>query len=370
VRIAIDGRAIHAAMDGIGRYTVCMIEGLQALDDGNEYIVFTTRPLFTFPPGGRFQEVVYPHRHVHPATLVDFHRVLHRQGVDVHFCPHFYAPPLFQGRLVLTIHDLMWFQRAELQRGSRRPGDHLKAWMHRAVVPMSVRKARQIITVSQASARDIRACFPGLRTPVEVIPLGIDHLPEPARICPVMEREHTILFVGNAKPYKNLDGVVRCFNQMVADPRLADWRLKIPGRPDNNRNTVVRLVETLPCRDRVDWLGPVSEERLRELYAGAGLLLFPSRYEGFGLPVLEAMRHGTPVITSTTSSLPEVAGDAAILVDPEDVEAMANTARDLLLDLPRREELSRRGVLRARGYRWADAVERTHRLLVQQAPGV
>ena len=369
MRIAIDGRAIHAAMDGIGRYTTCMVEGLRALDDDHEYIVFTTHPVFSFPPGGRFREVVYPYRHVHPATLFDFHRVLHRHGIDVHFCPHFYAPPLFKGRMVLTIHDLMWFQRAQLQRGARRPGDHLKAWLHRVVVPLSVQRAKRIITVSEASARDIRVCFPRLRTPVEVIPLGIDHLPEPAEICPAADREHSILFVGNAKPYKNLDGVVRCFNQVVAEARLADWRLKIPGRPDNNRDTVVRLVESLPCRDRVDWLGPVSEERLRELYARAGLLLFPSRYEGFGLPVLEAMRHGTPVVTSTTSSLPEVAGDAAVLVDPEDVETMAATTRDLLLDLTRREDLSRRGVLRARAFRWADAVKRTHGVLTGETPG-
>lgn len=363
MRIAIDGRAIHAAMDGIGRYTTCMVEGLRALDDPHEYLVFTTHPVFSFQPGERFREVVYPYRHVHPATLWDFHRVLHRHGVDVHFCPHFYAPPLFRGRLVLTIHDLMWFQRAELQRGTRRPGDHLKAWMHRAVVPLSIHRAKQIITVSEASARDIRAGFPRLRTPVEVIPLGIDHLPEPAVVLPAQEREHTILFVGNAKPYKNLDGVVRCFNLVVADPRLADWRLKIPGRPDNNRDEVVRLVASLPCRDRVDWLGPVPEDRLRELYTRAGLLLFPSRYEGFGLPVLEAMRHGTPVVTSNTSSLPEVAGDAAVLVDPEDVAAMASATRELLLDLPRREELSRLGVDRARRFRWADAVARTHDLL-------
>lgn len=352
-------------MDGIGRYSTCMIDGLRALDTDNEYVVFTTQPRFHFESGGAFTEVVYPYRHVHPASIVHFQRELHVRKVDVLYCPHFYAPPMFRGRTILTIHDLMWFGLANLQMGEGRPAERLKAWAHRVVVPLALRRADAVVTVSEASARDIRRFFPGLKAAVDVIPLGIDHLPIPERILPPDQRDPYILFVGNAKPYKNLDNVVRCFDLLTREAPFGDWRLRIPGRPDNNRDVVGRVVDQLPCRDRVDWLGSVSDTALGMLYAHASLLLFPSRYEGFGLPVLEAMWHGTPVVTSTTSSLPEVAGDCAVLVDPENVPAMVDACRGLLLDPRKLADLAARGVERARGYRWEDAVRRTHEVLVR-----
>jgi glycosyltransferase involved in cell wall biosynthesis len=252
---------------------------------------------------------------------------------------------------------------------SHRPSDWLKRLAHRFFVPASLRRARELLSVSQATTDEVAAHFPQLLPRVTTVHLGLDHLATPARVLPVEEREPYLLFTGNSKPYKNMDGVIRCFDLLARRPAFRQWRLKIPGRVDSFRGQILSLVRSLACRDRVELLGPVSEERLAELYGRASLLLFPSRMEGFGFPVLEAMRCGTPVLTSNRSSLPEVAGGCAVLVDPDDLPAMAEVCANLLGDLPRRRELAARGLARAATFRWEDTARATLAVLDRAAEG-
>ncbi|MFA7332234.1 MAG: glycosyltransferase family 1 protein [Candidatus Delongbacteria bacterium] len=369
MRVAIDGRAIMPFLDGIGRYSHCLIEQLRHLDSWNEYIVFVTHPQFDFPADSNFREVVLPYRYVHAYTVTHFHRDLNREGADLLFAPFFLSPPLFRGPVVLTVHDLIWVTHPELQGQRWRLGDMVKRQAHAWIVPLSLRRARALLSVSQATTAELLAFLPEVAGRVHTIPLGLDHVPVPATILPMEQRLPYLLFIGNSKPYKNMAGVIRCFDLLVREAGFSQWRLKIPGRRDSFRGSIQRLLDDLDCRDRVDLLGPVSEENLAELYGQASLLLFPSRMEGFGFPVLEAMRHGTPVVTSNRSSLPEVAGGCAQLVDPDDVPAMARACAELLGDVARRQELSARGLEHAAGFRWENTARATLAVLRQAADG-
>lgn len=368
MRVAIDGRAIMPVLDGIGRYSHCMIEQFRALDPVNEYVVFVTHPRFAFPCDSNFREVVLPYRYVHPYTITSFQRDLRREGAELLFAPFFFSPLFFDGPVVLTAHDLMWLLHPQLQGLDWRPSDVAKRWAHRIFVPASLRRAREILSVSQATTDELAAHFPELLSRITTVPLGLNHL-APLHVLPLEEREPFILFTGNSKPYKNLDGVIKCFDLLVKRPAFRQWRLKVPGRIDSFRGRIVSLLQSLNCRDRVDLLGPVDEQCLAGLYSHASLLLFPSRMEGFGFPVLEAMHFGTPVITSNRSSLPEVAGGCALLVDPEDIATMAEACAALLDDMPRRKELTVRGLAHTRSFRWEDTARATLKVLDRAADG-
>jgi glycosyltransferase involved in cell wall biosynthesis len=160
-------------------------------------------------------------------------------------------------------------------------------------------------------------------------------------------------------------GVIECFERLTANEPFDTLRLKIPGRRDNFRTIIQEQINRSSCRDRVDLLGPVDEVSLVDLYRRARLLLFPSRYEGFGFPVLEAMAFGTPVVTSNCSSLPEVAGDAAVLVDPEDIPQMARACAALLGDPVRMQSLVERGRRRVLDYRWEECARQVHAVLLR-----
>jgi alpha-1,3-rhamnosyl/mannosyltransferase len=159
--------------------------------------------------------------------------------------------------------------------------------------------------------------------------------------------------VGSGHPRKNLRGVVEAFDALSD----AGLRLAIVGRADRDREALA-AIETSPRRDRIVLLGHVEETDLPAIYAAAAVFCFPSLYEGFGLPALEAMACGTPVVCSNTSSLPEVVGEAAVTVEPTDPRALADAVSGLLTDETRRHALSAAGLARARTFTW----QRTARL--------
>lgn len=207
-----------------------------------------------------------------------------------------------------------------------------------------------IITVSRFTASQVEQLLGVSSTRIRVIPHGTEvaatsHVP----------RENLVLFVGAIQRRKNVARLVRAFE------RLPDgWRLALAGAPDGyGAAEELHAVDQSPRRASIDVLGYVSQHTLRRLYQRARIFAFPSLDEGFGMPVLDAMAHGVPVITSTRSALPEVAGDAALLVDPSDVEGIGAAMLTLVSDEALRAEMARRGVERARHFTWNAAAERT-----------
>jgi glycosyltransferase involved in cell wall biosynthesis len=210
-------------------------------------------------------------------------------------------------------------------------------------------RADAIIAVSEFTRSQVISLLGVEPSKVRVVHHGIRRL-----AYPVAERQKTILNVGAIQTRKNIARLVEAFETVDRS-----WRLVLAGSSGYGGGEILARIAASPARDRISVTGYVSPEELARWYAKAEIFAFPSLDEGFGMPVLEAMAAGTPVVTSNRSALPEVAGDAAILVDPESAEAIGLALRDLTQTEELRRELSRRGVERARLFTWEKAVAET-----------
>jgi glycosyltransferase involved in cell wall biosynthesis len=280
-----------------------------------------------------------------------------RTGLDVMHCPLNVAP-LFPGApTVVTVHDIAYERFPEHYPTGQR---HYLSAMTR----ISARRASHVIAVSQATASDLAKFYGVSPELMTVVPNGIESSFQPQsdndRAAFRAQQElpdEFILFVGTLQPRKNLDGLLRAYS-LIAE-RLS-WPLVVIGGAGWLDSPIYGLVRRLGIGSRVRFTGYVNPEELPRWYAAATIFTFPSHYEGFGLPVAEAMASGTPVITSKTSALPEVAGNSAVLVDPSAPREIARAMLELATDSERRKELSSLGLAQARQFTWRKAAEATY----------
>jgi glycosyltransferase involved in cell wall biosynthesis len=217
-------------------------------------------------------------------------------------------------------------------------------------------KSDAIIAVSQFTAGEVERLLGVTKHRIRVIHHGVRSVN--GRIAAARDREELVLCVGAIQKRKNVARLVRAFERLPES-----WRLALAGAPDGyGAAEELRAVDESPRRTDIEVLGYVSAEALASLYRRAAIFAFPSLDEGFGMPVLEAMSHGAPVVTSQSSALPEVAGDAAILVDPFDPEAIAEALLRFAGNADLRDDFARRGIEHARGFTWESAVEQTWRV--------
>ncbi|MEM9218055.1 MAG: glycosyltransferase family 1 protein [Cyanobacteria bacterium P01_F01_bin.150] len=256
-------------------------------------------------------------------------------------------------RSVVTVHDLI-----PLRFG--RPRSPLTLYQ-RYYLPAALRQATHIIANSKATASDVVDFFDIPAEKITPIPLAYDT--DNFRFLD-LETKPYFVYLGRCDPYKNVGSVIQAFAQIAATH--PDIYFKIAGsRDDRYTPFLEQQVEELGIRGRVEFLDYVPYEELPILLGEAIALVFPSLWEGFGLPVLEAMACGTPVITSNRSSLPEVAGDAALLVNPEEVGAIAHAMTQVLTDSHLRRELQQKGLTRAQQFSWAKTGQSTVEVLRQ-----
>jgi glycosyltransferase involved in cell wall biosynthesis len=270
--------------------------------------------------------------------------------------------PLAVRRQVVTVHDAAFIDHPEC---FSRNFSRWYGWL----VPRLMRRAHSVITVSEhARSRlsDVAGIDPRR---IHVVPNGVDPRFAPVDPEKMVEASRRygitggyILGVGSLEPRKNLAGLLRAW-AMVA-PRHSDLTLALAGKPGISCFSKLGLPPAVP---RVKWLGYVSDEDLPSLYAGARAFVFPSIYEGFGLPPLEAMACGTPVVCSGTTSLPEVVADAALQVNPHDIDSIADGILKVVEDGALRTELCRRGRARAKRYNWDDTASATRAILEKAA---
>jgi glycosyltransferase involved in cell wall biosynthesis len=235
------------------------------------------------------------------------------------------------------------------------------------LVPRSLGKAHRVIAVSHATAEEIITFYPQVEKKIVVIPEATS-LQDIAAESDELPTQPYMLFVGTMEPRKNLNAVLDAY-RLLLEAGTTTHRFVIAGNLGWKNEDIHQKLEREPFTTCVDLLGKVSDARLVALYQGADFVVAPSLYEGFGLVVLEAMGFGKPVITANLSSLPEVAGNAALLVDPTNVPDIEIAMRTLIKDRDLHERLSRDSVERAKDFSWDRAAENTLKVLLDVAEG-
>lgn len=364
-RIAFDARYINDRYHGIGRYAFRLLEAMVAAAPERTFIVFRGRGrdsrfdwnTLAARPNVELCDGPWPLYGPHEQCLWPW--LLRRARADVFHSPYFVAPLLAPCPVVITIHDLIF---------DRYPAYMPWTWArpcYRLLMSWSTRRARRIIAVSQATAADLTRFY---RTPpakITAIPEGVDPgfgpLLDYDRLQVLRNRYRLprpfILTVGARRPHKNLARLVEAFARLVAETAHdlvfvgpADARF-----PDEAGQAVAHH----RLNGRVRFLDWVPEADLPGLYALATLVVLPSLVEGFGLPALEAMACGTPVLAASATALPEVVGQAGVLVDPYDVGALTKALRELLCNSTLRRRLGEAGRQRATTFTWQKAAQLT-----------
>lgn len=274
-----------------------------------------------------------------------------RAHLDVLFCPVNVVPLLARVLSVVTVHDLAFLAHPDAFHNAKRR--YLTV-----MTRLSVRRARQVIAVSGHTRDDLVRYFRVRPERITVIPNAADARFRPADDPHAITQfkaknnlpDRVILFVGTLEPRKNLRRLIEAFASLGDDD--AETKLVIVGASGWLTSDLAPLVRERGLSNRIIFTGYVEDDDLPHWYQVATVFCYPSLYEGFGLPVLEAMACGTPVVTSRTSSLPELVGGAAVLVDPTDVAALARALKTVLADESRRQSMSQAGLARARAFSW------------------
>ncbi|HEX7927641.1 MAG TPA: glycosyltransferase family 1 protein [bacterium] len=358
-RIAIDARKLGDY--GIGDYLWNLVDQLHRIDSDTQYVILHQSP----PPGPLARPAQWVHDgsgkySIREQLSLPWHAW--REGVDLLHCPHYVVPLVRPCKLVVTIHDII-----HLVLG------HYWSWPARQyarfMLGQAVR-AEGIITVSEGAKRDIVERLGVSSDRITVIHNGVSEAFHPVsdpRALEAMRARYQLvapylLCVGNPRMrHKNLVTAVRAFRLLV-ERGEQEATLVIAGGPPSREVIEALRAEAGAARDRLRFPGFVRDEDMPALFTAAAAFVWPSLYEGFGIPPVQAMACGTPVVSSNASVMPEILGDAAVLVQALEVDAYATALRRVLDDSAWRNELAARGFARAARYRWADHAERTLRV--------
>ena len=369
--IAIDARKVRDF--GIGTYIRNLIRELAEIDQENRYLLLTGPPgrevLAGLPDNFRVviqRSPVYSIREFFALSW----RLL-RLKVDLYHATHYVLPAVVPCRAVVTIHDIIHVLYPEFL-------PNRVAFVYAVnMMRRSLSRGDRIIAVSKTTRRDLMQYFKVDGRKIEVVYNGIEDAFRHELADEDLERwlqnlgleRPYLLFVGNPKkPHKNLDNVVKAYARAL---QLHDFphRLVCVGERTGVEFKVRQRAEQLGIGERILLLGHVAQEALPAIYQGAALFLFPTLYEGFGLPVVEAMASGLPVITSNTSALKEIAAGYADLVNPLHVDGMAKSIVQGVCDADHREALRKLGRRRAQDFRWRQAAEKTLEIYRQAIAG-
>ncbi|MFZ2287400.1 MAG: glycosyltransferase family 1 protein, partial [Bacteroidales bacterium] len=325
--IAINARTLRAVPhDGIGWFTLEVVRGIAGTHPGHRFVLIGDRRYTKLPvDGANVEYVTIPLRTVHPILWYLWHelflpRVLKKTGAEVFIAPDGIMPLRTDVPCIPVIHDL---------NHEHRPGDipRSERIYYRHFFPRFARKAARVATVSGFSADDISKTYGISRDKIDVVPNGVADLFSPPLTGEAVatRREYTggrpyFLFVSNFSPRKNVEAVIKAFN-LFRESGKGDYVLLLAGKRLYLTRAIDRAVESSPYSRDILFTGSVTRDVLRRLYGAAEALNFVPWFEGFGIPVVEAQRCGTPCILSDSSSLPEVSGGAALCVSPADAGA-------------------------------------------------
>lgn len=365
--IGIDGRELERGkVTGIGRYLLNFLK--YATEARKEYQFILYGNQFTHldyeSPNLALKIIIERATITYDQILLPVH--LKSDKADIFLSPYIKAPIFSPCPYMTTIHDLLFLVTPEYTGWRYKPYNEVFKIFGKAVS----RRAAAIIADSESSKRDIIKIFGVPEQKIRVIPLGISEEYKPVIDRGLVENIKNnygitgryLLYIGNFKPHKNIGRLIEAFAGVIKNPILipplqkegeggfSDLKLVFGGKRDRFVPSLEELAEKLGIRDKIIFTDFINDEDLPALYSGAEIFVCPSLYEGFGLPVLEAMACGTPVICSNTTSLPEVAGDAGILINPEDIKSITSAIITLLKDDKHRENVKKRGLERAKEF--------------------
>lgn len=348
---------------GVSRFTARLIDAVLKADDAHRYSVFLNdsvrEPPFRTRPGVRLRRTRLPTSRTWVRILWE-HLVapghLAMAGADVVHSFLNVTPLAAPGRHVVVVHDLSFLRAPETHPTHRR-------WYLHAATRLSSRRAGAVLADSKSTRRDLIELFGVRPDKISVVYAGAEPQFHPRPEAEVEAfcaahgvRRPFVLSVGTIEPRKNVDVLIRAFARLRREGRYAGSLVIVGGRGWMGVD-VPDLIQAAQVVDHAQWLGYVDQRELPFWYSAADLLVYPSSYEGFGMPPLEAMASGTPVITSNRSSLPEVVGDAGITVEPRNEAALADAMARVLQSPERRDAMRARGLVQARRFSWQSAAE-------------
>lgn len=382
MKIGIDCRTIlnpdSGERAGVGHYTYHLVRALLDDDQRNDYVLFfdyrmpreatqefvqanTTIKFFPFSSYGKFLPFAYSHMLVSAALL--------KHRLNLFHGPANTIPLTYPKRSVITIHDLAIYKHPEWFPS--------QMFSTRLLVPQSIKRAKNIIAVSNATKGDIQELFNVPDKKITIIPEAADTV-----MLDLHDQTHDIrkfhnlpqryiLFVGTIDPRKNLAVLLEAWKRLLTHRREAvkDVKLVLAGGVGYGGEPIVALIKKMKLSQRVVHTGYVSHNHKILLMKNAAAFVFPSLYEGFGLPVLEAMQLGLPVVTTNVSSIPEVAGRAALMVEPTDVEGLAQAMMKVLTNKTLAEQLRRKGKRQAAKFNWTKTAQQTLAVYRRAAKG-
>jgi len=369
MRIGIDARLVYYSQAGISQYTVRLIQGLAEIDLKDEFIILQSRKdKHTIVDKPNFRRVSLWTPSHHRLEQVALPVEISGLGLDVLHSPDFIPPFRRNCKSIITIHDLAFLLYPHfLTKESAR---------YYGQIDQAVKRADHIITVSESTKQDTIHLLGAPEHKITVIYESANPIYRSVNDREILEqtkiRYHImgdfILFVSTIEPRKNLPTLLKAYRQLL-DSYKTNVKLAVVGRRGWLSEEVSSFVDELKLTNDVLFLGRVSVEDLLHLYNAAQLLVQPSFYEGFGLAPLEAMACGTPVVVSNVSSLPEVVGDAGLLVDPEDVSELTVAIWRILTDEALRADLIAKGFKRAQCFSWEKTALQTLELYLRVGKG-
>lgn len=354
MRVGIDARLLSEQVTGIGRYTTELTREL--IKNECQYFLYSARPversqwqqtnatLRTANLNSRSGRMVWSQTWLPYWAWKD--------NLDVFWGATHRLPQYLPANIarVVTIHDLVWKHAGDTMRP-------FSKWLETKLMPQAIRLADRIVTDSFSTAQAIEEEYPLARERVHVVYPGVTELPQPHSLesLKVLNIDKPyFLFVGTLEPRKNLRRLLQAFSLLDNEARNTNL-LVIAGGKGWGSISVESLIKEFNLTGQVIVLGYVNDVALSTLYAHSRFLVMPSLYEGFGLPLVEAMAFGAPVLTSNISSMPEVAGDAGVLVDPYDVQSIAEGLYSLVSNNELRDRLAQRSKPNARRFSWEKA---------------
>lgn len=349
MKIAIDVQTTMGRPTGFGFYVSNLVKNLKNIHSGHKYLLVEPDSEKDFSTPKRFfwDQLTYP-------------IVAKKHGADLLHQPCFSAPFLFKGPIVITIHDLISMLFPEnIPFASRM---FYSKWM-----PITYGKATQIITVSQSTKNDVVRLLQIPPEKITVIPLAVEEKYQKSLAKSEIERVKEkykmkgeyILHVGTLEPRKNLHFLISVFAKLIQDNKNDNLNLVIVGKKGWYFEGLFELVKKEGLENRVTFTGYVDDEDKPAIYQGAKMFAFPSLYEGFGLPPLEAMASGVPVISSNTSSMPEVVGDAGILLNPKDEKDWIEAITLVNTNEPKRKGMTEANKIQIEKFNWEKTAQKT-----------